>query len=340
MKIWIDLTNSPHVTFFSPIIKRLESEGHEVIVTYRDFAQTKNLVDSANFSGVLIDGHGGKSKLGKIKNLLSRTYQLIKFARGEKFDIAVSHNSYFQLAAAKYLGIKSLTSMDFEGQPANHIAFRLASIVSVPEGFPKADLKRFGAKKVCFYRGIKETISLADFSLDAHFSDKLVKAFNLQLSDLAKPVIVVRPPPTLALYHNNDDEIFQLVLKKLSSDSFTVLVVPRTHEQAVDIKSQFPGFFFSELTLDGLQLVAYADALISGGGSMNREAACLGTDAISVFSDKLCAIDQFLQSKGVLKQLTSQTEVSNLQINKKKKITYEPSSESINDFIQHIKKLS
>ncbi|WKD22041.1 DUF354 domain-containing protein [Pseudoalteromonas sp. KG3] len=340
MKIWIDLTNSPHVTFFSPIIKRLEAAGHETIVTYRDFAQTKSLVENAPFEATLIDGHGGKSKLGKIKNLISRTYQLIIFSRNKNIDIAVSHNSYFQLAAAKLLGIKSLTSMDFEGQPANHIAFRLASLVSVPEVFPKEDLKRFGAKNVRFYRGIKETISLADFSIDPGFELKLIEAFKLQKADLDKPVIVVRPPPSLALYHNNDDEIFQLVLVKLNSLDCTTLIVPRTSEQADEIKSKFPDFFFSDITLDGLQLVAYADGLISGGGSMNREAACLGTEAISVFSDKLCAIDQFLQSKSMLKQLTTEADVSNLKFNQKNMAIYEPSTQSIDDFIQHINQLT
>jgi predicted glycosyltransferase len=339
MKIWIDLTNSPHVTFFSPIIKRLEASGHTVFVTYRDFAQTKSLVEQAHFNATLIDGHGGKSKLGKIKNLLSRTYQLVCFARRKNFDVAVSHNSYFQLAAAKMLGIKSLTSMDFEGQPANHIAFRLASLVSVPEAFPKSELKRFGAKNVYFYRGIKETISLADFSVDCNFEDNLADAFKLTTTDLAKPIVVVRPPPTLALYHNNDDKIFQAVLKKITSLECTVLVVPRTEEQGKEIRSQFTGFFYSQATLDGLQLVAYADVLISGGGSMNREAACLGTEAISVFSGKLCAVDQFLQAENRLIQLTTQKEVDNLVLTKHKNTHYHASNDSISDFINHIYKL-
>lgn len=340
MKIWIDLTNSPHVTFFTPIIKRLETAGYEVIVTYRDFAQTKSMVESAEFTATLIDGHGGKSRLGKIKNLLSRTSQLVFFARKKRIDIAISHNSYFQLAAAKILGIKSLTSMDFEGQPANHIAFRLATLVSVPEGFPAVYLKRFGAKNVHYYQGIKEMISLADFAVDDNFENKLASAFNLTNADLKKPVVVVRPPPTLALYHNNDDEIFQAVLTKLASLNCSVLMVPRTDEQRDDIRAQYPQFFYSAITLDGLQLVAYADALISGGGSMNREAACLGTEAISVFSDKLCAIDEFLQSKGRLKQLTTQMEVDSLLFNKKNNTVYQPTSESVNDFIKHIHKLT
>ncbi len=339
MKIWIDLTNSPHVTFFSPIIQRLEKAGHDIVITYRDFAQTKSMVEGARLEATLIDGHGGKSKLGKIKSLLSRTYQLVKFAKQYDFDLAVSHNSYFQLLAAKYLGIKSLTSMDFEGQPANHIAFRLATLVSVPTSFPEADLKRFGAKNVAFYRGIKENISLANFRVERDFSSKLKTAFKLDDNALSKPIIVVRPPPVLALYHNNDEHIFQLVLEKLNTDQNTVLVVPRTHDQGSQIADKYASFHFSEQVLDGLQLVYFADAVISGGGSMNREAACLGTQAISVFSDALCAIDQHLQSQGMLQQLLSRDDIENLEFSKREKVYYEVNPEPINDFIGHINKL-
>ena len=47
MRIWIDMTNSPHVPFFRPLIALLEERGHEVHVSARDFAQTLELLDAA-----------------------------------------------------------------------------------------------------------------------------------------------------------------------------------------------------------------------------------------------------------------------------------------------------
>ena len=46
MRVWIDLTNSPHVLVMRPVIENLHARGHEVEVTARDFAQTLGLVRS------------------------------------------------------------------------------------------------------------------------------------------------------------------------------------------------------------------------------------------------------------------------------------------------------
>jgi predicted glycosyltransferase len=45
LRIWVDLTNSPHVLVMRPVVRALEADGHEVEVTARDFAQTLELCD-------------------------------------------------------------------------------------------------------------------------------------------------------------------------------------------------------------------------------------------------------------------------------------------------------
>ena len=45
MRVWIDVSNSPQVPFFRPLIALLESRGHEVEVTTRDYAQTLELLE-------------------------------------------------------------------------------------------------------------------------------------------------------------------------------------------------------------------------------------------------------------------------------------------------------
>ena len=137
MKIWIDLANSPQVLFFRPLIPEFEKRGHEVVITTRAFAQTIDLANLFRMKHVPIGEHGGK-KLGKIGfAVLNRSWQLIKFAKEKRFDLAMSHNSYSQAIAARFLGIPFVTSMDYEHQPANHLCFRLAKKVIVPEFFPE-----------------------------------------------------------------------------------------------------------------------------------------------------------------------------------------------------------
>src|SRR5918999_5164261 len=144
MRIWIDLANSPHVPFFRALIPEFEKRGIEVETTARDFAQTIEMAEAAGLAPVLIGGHGGRALRAKAGNLVGRAAALRKWARGHRFDLAVSHNSYAQVAAARSLGIKSVTLMDYEHQPANHLAFRLAHRVIVPSSFPEEALRRYG----------------------------------------------------------------------------------------------------------------------------------------------------------------------------------------------------
>ncbi|ATC97631.1 DUF354 domain-containing protein [Pseudoalteromonas spongiae] len=339
MRVWIDLVNSPHVIFFLPIIKRLEQSGIEVEITYRDFAQTAQLVKQHTLGATLIDGHGGKNKLAKVFNLIARTVSLVRYAKSKKFDVALSHNSYFQLAAAKLLGIPSLTSMDFEGQPANHIAFRLASIVSLPTAFPQQSALKFGAKQIRRYSGLKEDICLADFQKTANYSSVIQEAFALSENEMRKPLVVVRPPPTLALYHNNDESFFDLCLTRLCEIDVTVLVLPRVESQKVALESKFPNFKFSQRVLDGLQLVNCADAVISGGGSMNREAACLNTPAYTLFSGELPNVDKQLEKQGLLIALNNELQIKNLDIKKKETVRNAANQQAISDFMSHINEL-
>ena len=106
--IWFDLDNSPHVPLFVPVFKELNSRGEKFEVSARDFAQTLGLLKLWNIPHAAIGTHGGKSKTGKVLNLLKRSRQLKKFAAGKNFRLAVSHGSRTQLVAAAGLKIPSL----------------------------------------------------------------------------------------------------------------------------------------------------------------------------------------------------------------------------------------
>src|SRR5437870_7221325 len=177
MRIWVDLANSPHVPFFHALIPEFTSRGHRVEITARDFAQTVELATNAGMLPHVIGGHGGGSITGKAGNLVGRAAALRRWARARGIDLAVSHNSYAQIAAAAALGIKSVTLMDYEHQPANHLAFRLASRVIVPRAFPAAELKKLGAstRKIKRYDGMKEDVYLADFTPDPVLTETLRK---------------------------------------------------------------------------------------------------------------------------------------------------------------------
>ncbi len=146
MRLWIDLANSPHVPFFKALAGKFTAHGHEIEFTAREFAETVPLARAAGLEAHVVGVHGGRAVSAKTGSSMRRALALAAWARKRDFDLALSHNSYTQILAARSLGIKTITLMDYEYQPANHLAFRLASRVIVPTSFPAARLRHYGAR--------------------------------------------------------------------------------------------------------------------------------------------------------------------------------------------------
>jgi uncharacterized protein len=321
MRIWIDLANSPHVPFFRSLATEFVSRNHEVVVTARAFAETVELAEAAGLHPEVIGGHGGGKLSGKAGNLVQRALALARWARNRNLDLAVSHNSYSQILAARALSLESVTLMDYEHQPANHLAFRMASRVIVPHAFPEAGLSRYGANpaKVRRYAGLKEDVYLADFQSDPQFEKQLS-----QLGISAENILVtVRPPASEALYHRFANELFdQLVDRLLTKPSVKVVLLPRNDAQRQAYsKLANPNLILPSRPLDGGNLIAHSDLVVSAGGTMNREAAALGIPAASIYVGQWAAIDENLVKEGRLQKLSTQEDVQSLPIEKKGPVT-------------------
>lgn len=324
MRIWIDLANAPHVAFFLPIIRELERRGHNVVLSLRDFNQTVELAQKNGLNGVVIGRHGGKSVVGKLMNLLSRSRRLASFGRVARADVAVSHNSYTQTIAGRIIGAKVVTIMDYEGQPANHIAFRLAHRVIVPSSFPHADLRRFGCseKRVVCYPGYKEQVYLSDFSPRAEFVAELARACGIQNGWRPEKeiIVTVRTPATMAAYHRFENALFEKLLERMNErEDLTVILLPRTQEQRICYKSKYPRFYIPSEPLSGNDLVGFSDLVVSAGGTMNREAAVLGTPVCTIFAGRLPAVDRCLIEMGRLTFIESEEDLDRLVFKKKQK---------------------
>ena len=315
MNIWIDLANSPHVLFFKPIIHELESKGHNVFVTHRDFAQTTKLCDIFNINSTKIGIHGGQGVIHKIRNTLGRALQLRKFAKGKRIDVAVSHNSYAHCIAAKMLGIRYITMMDYEYQPANHINFRLSDEILVPFTFELKDVQKYGAskRKLIKYPGIKEEVYLWEFERNSNF-------WGTEFPELEnnKIMCTIRPPATMAAYHNFENPLFDdLLCFLLTHKNLQVVFFPRTAAQSQKYASLFPNLYIAAKTVDGSQLIANSDLVISAGGTMNREAAVLGTPAYTIYAGKMGSVDTFLNKQGKIKIIENEDDFKEIQLIKR-----------------------
>ena len=298
MRVWIDLTNSPHVLVMRPIIELLQAEGHEVRVTARDFAQTLQLCARFKIDHTAIGRHRGARLAAKGLGLAQRSGALVRWARRNgPFDLALGHGSNDVTVAAALLRIPCATTFDYEWATVQHtINCRLADAVVVPEAIPPERLARYGARgKLHRYPGLKEEYYLADFEADPAVLDELGL-------DRREPIAVVRTPPEVSLYHRFTHDTFGAVLDRLRDEAQTV-VLPRTPEQREQLRAA-GGFVVPERAIDAQSLIAYADLVVSAGGTMNREAVALGTPVYTTFEGLLGAVDEQLIAAGRLRRLT------------------------------------
>ena len=301
MRVWVDLTNSPHVLVMRPLIAAMREDGHEVEVTARDFAQTLELCERYGIEHTVIGRHRGERRFSKGIGLVSRSLALARWARGRRFDVAMGHGSNDVTVAARLHRIPAATAFDYEWAATQHqVNCRLARAVVVPEAIPPERLYRYGARgKLRRYPGLKEEYYLADFEPDAAVLDELGARPRPQ------PIVVVRTPPEVSLYHRFENPLFTQVLERLRD--VQAVVLPRTAQQRSELREQ--GFLVPERAIDAPSLVALSDLVISAGGTMNREAVALGTPVWTTFEGRLGAVDEALMREGRLRKLESADQI-------------------------------
>jgi predicted glycosyltransferase len=302
MKVWVDMTASAHVLVFRPLIRLLREQGHEVEITARDYAQTLQLLELHGLEATVIGRHGGRSRVGKARSLLSRLSALQRWARPQGFDLALAHGSHELTLTARRLGIPSATTHDYEfATLQHHLGMRAATKVVVPEAIPADRLERFGVKppKLLRYPGLKEEYYLADFEPDAG----VLRQIGVEGP---RVLVVLRPPPDVSLYHRHSNPLFPQTLDYLGAlETVHAVVLPRTEPQREFVRSlALPSVTVPDRAVDAQSLIALADVVVSAGGTMNREAAALGVPVYTTYGGRLGGVDEELIREGRLKPLT------------------------------------
>ena len=296
-KIWVDLDNSPHVPFFRPIIDELRKRNYDVVVTARDAYQVRELLAFYGVSARLIGKHYGKHKILKAMGTCWRALAVTAGVRKEKIDLAITHGSRACVIACALLGIPDILLFDYEFAakiPAIKPTWLMAPSVI-------ADRHKGNGTQIITYPGIKEDVYLSRFRPDYGLKTRL----GIPSDDL---LVMVRPPATEAHYHNPESELLlKETISRLSSTSGTrILLLPRNKRQEADLRSAWAGAIALRQILipdhveDGLNLIWNSDLVISGGGTMNREAAALGVPVYSIFRGKIGAVDAYLADQGRL----------------------------------------
>lgn len=311
MRVWIDITNSPHVRFFAPLIEELQRRGHEVFVTAREYAQTCDLLEDYGIPHTLIGHHRGRSLTLKAWGLLARSVGLMRFACGKSLDVAFSHASNDLAVAAWFMRIPHMMVHDYEHANLSYaVNARLSSRILVPEVIGVDAVIAHGARRerVGTFPGLKEHVYIDESVRDAAEGDALRVRLGVEADEV---LAVLRTPATMSAYHRFENDLFGAVLTRLVDEpGVRVLVLPRSEEQAEALRAEFGDrLIVPAHALDGDALVVAADLVVSAGGTMNREAAVMGTPAYTVFAGTMGAVDEYLIGQGMLVEVTDPSDV-------------------------------
>jgi uncharacterized protein len=297
MKIWVDCTAAAHPLVLRPIIERLEARGHDVRVTAREYGQTLGVMDRLGISYESVGRHAGASVARKGAAVARRSFALARWARQHRFELAIGHGSVDLGVVSALLRIPSAQMQDYEHAGLQRqLAFRVARRVLVPDAIPPEAMRRAGASpdKLFRYPGLKEDYYLADFEPDPAVLDELG-------IDRSAVLAVFRPSPETSAYHAANPLEERLLDRVADADGVTCVVIPRTDDQARRARArEASGIVVPARAIDAQSLIAFADLVVSAGGTMNREAVALGTPAYTIFSGRMGAVDQRLIDAGRL----------------------------------------
>jgi hypothetical protein len=306
VRVWVDCTAAAHPLVMRPIVERLEGRGHEVVVTAREYGQTLGILDRLGVPHTAVGSHGGASVLGKGRVLAGRSARLARIVWERRPQLALAHGSVDLALVSALFRIPSVQMQDYEFAGwQRQVAFRAARRVLVPDSIPLERLKRVGAKerKLVRYPGLKEEYYLAGLEPDPAVLGELGL-------DRERVLVVVRPPPETSEYHARNDLYGETIRRLAGAGEAQAVVIPRTERQAAEVRGMgAANLVVPERAIDAQSLIAFADLVVSAGGTMNREAVALGTPVFTTFAGRMGGVDEALIADGRLQVLTAASEL-------------------------------
>ena len=283
MKIWIDIKNSHEPMFFNPLIKNFSN--HDFKITARNYAEIVSLLELFKMDFTLVGKHYGEHIINKIigRGML-RNFELLKNV--SFFDIALSHMSLESVLISKLKSKKSIAFYDNEiKQLYVTSALPFLDYFIVPDAINIQALLDLGASKesIIQYGGYKEDLYVASYTPDPDFSKKIP----------FESFVAIRPEALKAAYVSNKSKtIVPQILKLLQDEGINIILLPR-YPSDVNLGKGFDNVYIPPSALNGLDICYHSDAVLTGSGTLAREAACLGTPSVSFYPDpSLLAVDR------------------------------------------------
>ncbi|MGM0591282.1 MAG: DUF354 domain-containing protein [Halobacteriota archaeon] len=288
---WVDLASPSHPFFFAALIDALSDL--ETRTTVREKTETVPLAETAGFD-FEVRGRDFDNTLLRKVGIPLRTAQLT--LQMPAADLSLSSRNAMCILASKARGIPSIHFTDNDitahvsGLAAEELYNRFeaqATYNVVPAAFETHELRKHGAHpdSIVTYDGYKEDLYVADFEPDPTFTTRLP----------FEEYVVVRPEALGAAYVDEERSLVPDIVEGAVDAGLNVVYLPRRESD----RSHAMGFPADRVHVptqayDGLQLVWHADCVLTGSGTLAREAACMGKPAVSFFPNALLSVDSEL----------------------------------------------
>jgi predicted glycosyltransferase len=127
-------------------------------------------------------------------------------------------------------------------------------------------------------------------------------------------LVVVRTPPSRAIYHRSGNPLFLDALRSVGRQKHALCVVLVRHpeERAALGELGLANLVVPTRAVDSRSLMYAADLVLGGGGTMTREAALLGVPTYTLFAGEPAAVDRWLEQRGLLRRLRTPAELEAL----------------------------
>ncbi len=283
MKVWLDALTPKQAILMASFLTELNKYGFSAFMTTRRYEYTESLLRKLGISFYSIGRHGGGSLRGKLIADISRMKSLVRIVEKEKPSILIAYTSPSAFRVAYGLGIPIIALTDTPHAIAvNKLTLPLARWIIISKCIERCEIERFIVDgKLIQYDGVDELAWLKNFKPQENVLEEL------GLSKKEK-IMVFRPEEEKAAYYRGKKAKYTIILKSLLDCVDKIVFFPRYKSQVTKIKRSIGKSIDEHViipseAIDTRSLYMYSALVISGGATMAREAALLGTPSICYF---------------------------------------------------------
>ncbi len=288
MRVWLDVITPKQARLMASIAKWL---GCEYLITSKGLSESTDLLRKLNVKFMEIGRYATGGLKDKLLAYAERVKSLLDIVLEFKPDVLISFSSPEAIRVAFGLSIKALTMNDSpHSYHVGRLTFPLSWRIIYPEAIPRVDMLQLGASQAALvpYEGVDEVAWVKDF----------LKHNSHHKREYA---VFIRPEESKASYLlGKENSIAIALIDTILDMGAKVFVKPRYIYQYRALKERYGSkIIIMENTVDTLRLFTKLSLVITGGGTMAREAALLGTPSLSTFPLNIkLYVNEYLRRKG------------------------------------------